>query len=287
MTRKPCRHSAQVMTATIMDRLRCYLHLEDKASAPLPPDCVKSLHLLPQDCESLVPSFQNRQHPSSQDLRTSSSLRASKATTQKDSFVLTSSIIMSTRSPEDFLRQTSLRRHNRPLTTSMISAPIGDLRHEAHVGCQDDDMFGDLDFLSGRVDLTRTTKTGLMTAAKSTWESDFPPPKPPRLYLLPRNTKNLAKTFPEETKAQPETLGSSQVEEGANTILSANKRTLSNPNLSVSSPTSLRRSSSQLSFNLDLGPSLLDEVFMGFEANAGLQEFSAGCSWLPQATISH
>ncbi|XP_033015382.1 cdc42 effector protein 2-like [Lacerta agilis] len=87
------------------------------------------------------------------------------------------------------------------LSSDMISPPLGDFRHSAHIGRDGEgDMFGELSFLQGKYDLLprlgrcggspgdagypRTLlKSAVSLPAFSSGAQDQAPPKPPRLHL--------------------------------------------------------------------------------------------------------
>ncbi|MBN3284454.1 BORG1 protein, partial [Polyodon spathula] len=97
------------------------------------------------------------------------------------------------------------------LSGDMISPPLGDFRHSAHVGpAGEEDMFGDVSFMKGKLDLLpetgrraseeaaqgRTLRDGFPARKKNhsgsllksavslpAFGQEQPPPKPPRLHL--------------------------------------------------------------------------------------------------------
>lgn len=97
------------------------------------------------------------------------------------------------------------------LSGDMISPPLGDFRHSAHVGpAGEGDMFGDVSFMQGKLDLLpetgrraneeaaqgRTLRDGFLAGKKNhsgsllksavslpAFGQELPPPKPPRLHL--------------------------------------------------------------------------------------------------------
>ncbi|KAK6470671.1 cdc42 effector protein 3-like [Huso huso] len=97
------------------------------------------------------------------------------------------------------------------LSVDMISPPLGDFRHSAHVGpAGEGDMFGDVSFMQGKLDLLpetgrraseeaaqgRTLRDEFLAGKKNhsgsllksavslpAFGQELPPPKPPRLHL--------------------------------------------------------------------------------------------------------
>ncbi|XP_062454259.1 cdc42 effector protein 2-like [Rhea pennata] len=158
------------------------------------------------------------------------------------------------------------RRGRRPhrrdaLSGEMISPPLGDFRHSAHIGPDGaGDMFGELSFLQGRYDLLpgpgwrRAAAGRCPPLLKST--ASLPvfgaapapaPPKPPRLHLEePAGTQGLrlaglpcSVSFPGPPAQGPDPLERP-------------------PGAAPGGPRP--RSESLLGFDLDLGPSILDDV---------------------------
>uniref|UniRef100_A0A8C6WPD3 Zgc:154093 n=1 Tax=Neogobius melanostomus TaxID=47308 RepID=A0A8C6WPD3_9GOBI len=211
-----------------------------------------------------------------------------------------------------YLKAPTDRKGRRPklrdiLSGDMISPPLGDVRHSAHVGPQgQDDMFGDVAFLQGSMDILpslRAPHNGHKPSPQNVspqqdslqWgltSQDQAPPKPPRLHLDPPPQHGSAHyphldTPPQHGPASgPHHLdislahtiqrlvtssGSSSEDSlfdtcgplGAPQGLSLDSdAALSNEDLrSEGSPTTLPRTDSILAtLNLDLGPSILEDV---------------------------
>lgn len=216
------------------------------------------------------------------------------------------------------------------LSGDMISPPLGDVRHSAHVGPQGpDDMFGDVAFLQGSMDMLSSLNAPLNepkhssqplspsqepypTISHPLWSTtslpllmaqEQAPPKPPRLHLdmppqqgpahcAPKDTStqhgpthylhldtspqhgpdqyqdiSLAQTIqrlvPSSGSSSDDSLfdscGPLEVPQGLSLDSDAG---LSNEDLrSDGSPTPLSRTDSVLtSLNLDLGPSIMEDV---------------------------
>uniref|UniRef100_A0A8D0B083 CRIB domain-containing protein n=1 Tax=Salvator merianae TaxID=96440 RepID=A0A8D0B083_SALMN len=154
------------------------------------------------------------------------------------------------------------------LSSDMISPPLGDFRHSAHIGLDGEgDMFGELSFLQGRHELLPrlgrcgggssgtaelfgrcpTGGGGYRTLLKSaislpafSGAQDQPPPKPPRLHLeeLPGGPQQPRSMSVSGTEGLPFATGCSC------------------PHVGRLPP----RSESLLHLDLDLGPSILDDV---------------------------
>ncbi|XP_061684220.1 cdc42 effector protein 2 [Syngnathoides biaculeatus] len=206
------------------------------------------------------------------------------------------------------------------LSGDMISPPLGDVRHSAHVGPQGErDMFGDVGFLRGKMDMlpprngdarshgvdgrhedagaasdysyngfhNRHSSSGLLKSTISMpvfIAHEQAPPKPPRLHLDDGKQRHLRPTesggrdgspSPSLRRPVPSSGSSSEVssEESASDAcgppdgrrgLSLDSDTgLSNEDLRSDSPCGLfPRSDSvaALDLDLDLGPSILDDV---------------------------
>ncbi|KAG9478114.1 cdc42 effector protein 2-like [Eleutherodactylus coqui] len=116
-----------------------------------------------------------------------------------------------------YLKTSTPKRGKKPklrdvLSREMISPPLGDFRHSAHIGLDGEDMFGELSFLQGKYDLLPNLgrKLTLQSADNSldqefhdsegsfrpflknavslpvvtgTQSKEKAPPKPPRLHL--------------------------------------------------------------------------------------------------------
>ncbi|XP_064359091.1 cdc42 effector protein 2-like [Dromaius novaehollandiae] len=169
------------------------------------------------------------------------------------------------------------RRGRRPrrraaLSGEMISPPLGDFRHSAHIGpAGAGDMFGELSFLQGRYDLL-PGPGGWQAAAGAAGRCppllrstvSLPvfgaapapaPPKPPRLHL-------------EEPAGGLRGAGAASGTRGL--CLAGLPCSVSFPGPPAQGPGSperppapsspLPRSESLLGFDLDLGPSILDDV---------------------------
>ncbi|XP_059809102.1 cdc42 effector protein 2-like [Hypanus sabinus] len=88
------------------------------------------------------------------------------------------------------------------LSADMISPPLGDFHHKSHIGRRGEgDTFGDMSFLQGQGDLLSSLST-------SKDPRDVAPPKPPRLHLgEPNDTADVNSTqaTPESPDNQPPT----------------------------------------------------------------------------------
>uniref|UniRef100_A0A4W4HQ38 CRIB domain-containing protein n=1 Tax=Electrophorus electricus TaxID=8005 RepID=A0A4W4HQ38_ELEEL len=166
------------------------------------------------------------------------------------------------------------------LSGDMISSPLGDLQHNAHVGPEGEgDMFGDVDFLQGKLDMLPSLARPLHSGSDAmgrrldnVYEADSKglhhsshgnsshasflkstismpsflspeqaPPKPPRLHLAENTSpgnEDLRSEFSESPALSP---------------------TLS-PTLSTASYPTLSCSGSLTTLDLDLGPSILEDV---------------------------
>ncbi|KAJ6663846.1 hypothetical protein lerEdw1_009925 [Lerista edwardsae] len=169
------------------------------------------------------------------------------------------------------------------LSSDMISPPLGDFRHSAHIGLDGEgDMFGELSFLQGRHDLLpclghhrggspvagggrALLKSAVsLPAFSGTQGPEQAPPKPPRLHLEeapggPRSMSvSCAEGLPFSARAHYEPLPASASfsappPEGC--FRRADSRECA---YSCGSPPP--RSESLLRLDLDLGPSILDDV---------------------------
>nr|AFK11437.1 Cdc42 effector protein 3 [Callorhinchus milii] len=209
------------------------------------------------------------------------------------------------------------------LSGDMISPPLGDVRHSAHIGRDGEgDMFGDISFLQGKYDVLPSVKRcptsqsmiqeeyvrkkslqsgtpgfqtllknavslPLFTGVQETQEEEQAPPKPLRLHLeegpgqrslsvgcaaahfnsstemsvIPSFAKTIVSSFSfSATTSNTSSECSVTGKLGGKRILSVDSETgLSDENL-FPSGSFLSDSGSVLGLDLDLGPSILDDV---------------------------
>uniref|UniRef100_A0A670IWP1 CRIB domain-containing protein n=1 Tax=Podarcis muralis TaxID=64176 RepID=A0A670IWP1_PODMU len=141
------------------------------------------------------------------------------------------------------------------LSSDMISPPLGDFRHSAHIGRDGEgDMFGELSFLQGKYDLLprlgrcggspggsyRTLLKSAVSLPAFSGAQDQAPPKPPRLHLEEMPSGG--------GQGRSMSVGCASAAEGLSfsATAAAHYEPLS--------------SSSLLRLDLDLGPSILDDV---------------------------
>ncbi|XP_069750271.1 cdc42 effector protein 2-like [Narcine bancroftii] len=130
------------------------------------------------------------------------------------------------------------------LSTDMISSPLGDFRHTIHIGSRGgDDVFGDLSFLEGKLHLL----PGIGSLAGTARTASLRKP-PDRLSPLLKNAISLPVIPPKsEPPPKPPRLHLDG-EEG-------------HPSAPAESPATLpSHAMSLLSLQLDLGPSILDDI---------------------------
>ncbi|XP_067413372.1 cdc42 effector protein 2-like [Emydura macquarii macquarii] len=191
------------------------------------------------------------------------------------------------------------------LSSDMISPPLGDFRHSAHIGPEGEgDMFGELSFLQGRYDLLPSLSRRLASQSAQGVAQEFArgpaaggyrallknavslpvfggaqgpeqaPPKPPRLHLeeMPSGQRSmsvscavgLSSPIPHYEQLSSSVSFSAASSEGsfpgswglgysAGPGPEAEER-------SYSPGASVPRSESLLGLDLDLGPSILDDV---------------------------
>ncbi|XP_023670354.1 cdc42 effector protein 1 [Paramormyrops kingsleyae] len=208
------------------------------------------------------------------------------------------------------------RRFKGDLTAEMISPPLGDFRHTMHVG-RGGDVFGDTSFLSnhgGAVDpdsspektsglLSRTFRHVLRTPTRpvaDTADLSTPPPlvspiiknaiSLPRLDVDTPNGCLKRELFPNSPSCPEGSMYSYGVDSGFATLPRLSRidgqlqdsPTHRSPEPWHESPSdytadSLVRSDSLISFTVDLGPSLMSEVFGIIDSPDGIRE--AGLWW--------
>ncbi|XP_043536944.1 cdc42 effector protein 2 [Chiloscyllium plagiosum] len=212
------------------------------------------------------------------------------------------------------------------LSSDMISPPLGDFRHSAHIGKDgESDMFGDISFLQGKYDVlpnlnqkptSQSTGQGLdeeynYERGFNNGAGDYPtllknavslpafggthksqdqeqaPPKPPRLHLeegtgqralsvscttecfhsaeevfaIPTFNKtgsSVSLLAESNTSSECSVIGNEQLD-GKRALIFNSEMSLNNETLFPSN-TYLSGSESSLGLNLDLGPSILDDV---------------------------
>ncbi|XP_075043211.1 cdc42 effector protein 2-like [Mixophyes fleayi] len=216
-----------------------------------------------------------------------------------------------------YLKTSTPKRGKKPklrdvLSREMISPPLGDFRHSAHIGLDgEEDMFGELSFLQGKYDLLpnqgrkltiHSTDTSLDQEFRShdsdgsfrpflksavslpvfsgTQSKERAPPKPPRLHLeeVPsqrsmsvsygdgcfRGEEEMSfSSFSKEESSRFLTTSTSS-SEGSMTessmFSSGHGRDLSQEDNSGTHEQDISPSESFFGLELDLGPSILDDV---------------------------
>ncbi|XP_076835354.1 cdc42 effector protein 3 [Brachyhypopomus gauderio] len=161
------------------------------------------------------------------------------------------------------------------LSVNMISLPLADFRHLAHIGSDNHkDRFGDLSFLRhGHSLLLHSSQS-----EQNLFLACAPPPKPPRLNLDETETTRTNRDSKCQLRSQRQKKCSSlplldmeEVErescqlhsEEVSVSQSADRRSLSsgrNSTQTGSEESAPEESDATFSFNLDLGPSILDDV---------------------------
>ncbi|GCB83243.1 cdc42 effector protein 2 [Scyliorhinus torazame] len=212
------------------------------------------------------------------------------------------------------------------LSSDMISPPLGDFRHSAHIGRGGEgDMFGDISFLQGKYDVlpnldrstSQSTGQGLddkcnyegtfnsgtggyptllknavslpaFSGAQKSQEQEHAPPKPPRLHLeegpgqrslsvscttewlhsseemfaIPTLSKaagsSISLLAESNTSSECSVIGIGELD-GKRASIFNSEMSLNNGSL-FPSDAYLSRSESSLGLDLDLGPSILDDV---------------------------
>ncbi|KAM4651448.1 cdc42 effector protein 5 [Discoglossus pictus] len=170
--------------------------------------------------------------------------------------------------------------HNKKRTRidrDMISAPLGDFRHTMHVG-RGGDVFGDTSFLSNHgpspaptVEVSSPKKNGLMKAGSKDNEES-----------------KMADSLSQLSQSSGIGSGAGSVSSSPiNNIPSSKEDSLWNTSsgggqsdqfdwLSPGSEGGLKHAESILSFHLDLGPSILDEVLGVMDKDAPISDWNNG-----------
>ncbi|XP_034974431.1 cdc42 effector protein 2-like [Zootoca vivipara] len=189
------------------------------------------------------------------------------------------------------------------LSSDMISPPLGDFRHSAHIGLDGEgDMFGELSFLQGKYDLLprlgrcggspggggyRTLLKSAVSLPAFSGAQDQAPPKPPRLHLeeMPSGggqgrsmSVGCAEGCFHSSSATAEGLSFSATPaphyeplassvsfsgpppEGSCFLGDSRYREVASQECPCGGAAALPRSESLLRLDLDLGPSILDDV---------------------------
>ncbi|XP_068765905.1 cdc42 effector protein 2-like [Struthio camelus] len=169
------------------------------------------------------------------------------------------------------------------LSGEMISPPLGDFQHSAHIGLAGTgDMFGELSFLQGHYDLL--PRLGQRPVATGTGEASgccpppgtFPPllksavslpifgapPKPPRLHLreTPGGQRSMSVSGPSAEGLRLAGLPRADPLPCSVSFPGPPVQAASPPEHPSATTSPLPRSESLLAFDLDLGPSILDDV---------------------------
>ncbi|KAG9265160.1 cdc42 effector protein 3-like [Astyanax mexicanus] len=211
------------------------------------------------------------------------------------------------------------------LSGDMISPPLGDVRHSAHVGPDGQgDMFGDIDFLQGKLDMLPglarpphvrsnsmdrhldgifdVTPKGISHTYDSHRNShhtshlkstismpifiapEQPPPKPPRLHLEDNSSIPILRHLMPSTGSFSEASSDDSMSEGCGPLdpsrgLSLDSDAgLSNEDLRSDRSESpvlsagVSRSESLVGLDLDLGPSILEDVLRIMDRYKSVEE---------------
>ncbi|XP_062863363.1 cdc42 effector protein 3-like [Trichomycterus rosablanca] len=170
----------------------------------------------------------------------------------------------------------SSRSRQKILTVNMISYPLADFRHLTHIGTDMNRSFGDLSFLQPAPSLMLQSSM----SEQNLFQACSPPPKPPRINMdkLEEGSSGNKWASQQETSAQRRQkcsslplLDTEEVEEGndelqleeASVSQSPSRGSLSSGrNLTLTSPEELQSEETDpnFAFDLDLGPSILDDV---------------------------
>lgn len=168
----------------------------------------------------------------------------------------------------------SKRRSRADLTAEMISAPLADFRHTMHIG-RGGDAFGDTSFLSTPHEpANQVQKNGLLPRRfRGSKRSPSERNSTATSYMLPANSamslpyasedQDMTFRLPKSTSLNfPETNGKTAVMGGRS--LEVEEQRFGEPSeLPMFTPPSsraMKRADSMLSFNIDLGPSMLGDV---------------------------
>ncbi|KAJ8356319.1 hypothetical protein SKAU_G00191130 [Synaphobranchus kaupii] len=167
-----------------------------------------------------------------------------------------------------YLKSNTLRsrksKRREPLSANMISQPLGDFRHLSHIGMDTQgDVFGDLSFLK-RVN-SLPNESSLSTLGLGP-DDILPPPKPPRLepgqdaepqVLHGKQRHKKCHSLPLLDSIDADELTSG---EGPPDFVTEREAELTQDPPSELSESPAPEDDSPFSLNLDLGPSILDDV---------------------------
>ncbi|XP_030212493.1 cdc42 effector protein 3 [Gadus morhua] len=177
-------------------------------------------------------------------------------------------------------------KHREVLSVNMISLPLADFRHVSHIGNNaHTDSFGDLSFLKkGHSLLLKSSQS-----EQNLFLACSPPPKPPRLNLdeeapgnpgwdgarhAPQKRKKCSSLPLLDTEEMEEEMdGMMEYQHRASNLrhspsrgsLSSERDRDSSATCSEDVASQLKEEDSSLSFSLDLGPSILDDVLRVME----------------------
>ncbi|NP_001096389.3 uncharacterized protein LOC100124990 [Xenopus tropicalis] len=218
-----------------------------------------------------------------------------------------------------YLKTSTPKRGKKPklrdvLSSEMISPPLGDFRHSAHIGLDGEgDMFGELSFLQGKYDLLpsmgrkftiHSTDTSLdeeyhsdaghasyrpylknavsLPAFSAPHSKERAPPKPPRLHLEETpSQRSMSISYGERCFSRDENVSFASIpldqessnlevydsssegsinEDGAQSLGSTSDPMQENKDNQITQEQGIPKSESLSGLELDLGPSILDDV---------------------------
>lgn len=174
-------------------------------------------------------------------------------------------------------RRWSGRSRQKVLTVNMISYPLADFRHLTHLGTDINRSFGDLSFLQPGPGLIRQSSQ----SEQNLFLACSPPPKPPRINMDRLEESNGGNEFSSQQKLiaqrrrkcsslplldtdEVEEEGDHEVHHEATAMSQSPGRgstgSVKNVALLGSEEFTLDETDPSFTFDLDLGPSILDDV---------------------------
>ncbi|XP_053544812.1 cdc42 effector protein 2 [Bombina bombina] len=170
---------------------------------------------------------------------------------------------MSTKAPIYLKRSTRKGKLRDVLSPDMISPPLGDFRHTIHIGSGEGDIFGDVSFLQGKFHLLPSSNSSSASPSPASTpppcHPDLPSPLLKNAISLPVIGGPQALSLPQSPPPKPPRL---HLDERSRSPPREPERTC--PKLGVTAEEQegliLAHAGSLLSLQVDLGPSILDDV---------------------------
>ncbi|KAM4617153.1 cdc42 effector protein 2 [Discoglossus pictus] len=168
---------------------------------------------------------------------------------------------MSTKAPIYLKRSTRKGKLRDVLSPDMISPPLGDFRHTIHIGSGEGDVFGDVSFLQGKFHLLPQSHPGSSSSSPTSTpppcHPDLPSPLLKNAISLPVIGGPQALSLPQAPPPKPPRL---HLEEKSRSPQKDGGATNNGVTAEGREGQILAHAGSLLSLQVDLGPSILEDV---------------------------